>query len=302
MVTALRCGERSLEIVGKTAILLLGHGSRADRANDGMQGVAESLRRRGEYQIVETGFMIRNFPSIEDGAALCVGKGADTVLMIPYFLHTGLHLIEDLPNAVPRLEKLHPGVRFVLGQPMGLHPKLVEIVEDRIAECKEAAEQGVSIQGDAILQRGKHLTHEPRTSATPAPLMFAMAASKAAAAALKTQRKLWMVEVSPPEGGRIRVPVRRCEASPDSGGSAVTIDVAGKGDEASETEVYAEAVWRATPGLAVELGQGVSVLDTEKETLIRGIEKAASEALGSVSAERGIRVVVWVPWASKIEG
>lgn len=288
--------------MAKTAILLIGHGSRADGANDGMQGVAESLRRRGEYEIVETGFMIRNFPSIEDGAALCVGKGAGTVLMVPYFLHTGLHLIEDLPNAVPRLEKLHPGVRFVLGQPMGLHPKLAEIVEDRIAECKEAAEQGVSIQGDAILQRGKHLTYEPRTSARPAPLAFAMAASKAAAAALKNQGKLWMMEVSPPSGGRIRLPVRRCEASPERGRSAVTIDVGREGDEALEMEVYAEAVWMAAPGLAVELGRGASVLGPDKETLIRGIESAVSEAFGSVPVERGIRVAVWVPWASEIEG
>lgn len=292
--------RKGLESMGKTAILLLGHGSRADGANDGMQGVVESLRLRGEYEIVETGFMIRNFPSIEDGAALCVRKGADTVLMIPYFLHTGLHLIEDLPDAVPRLEKLHPGVRFVLGQPMGLHPKLVEIVEDRIAECKEAAAQGVNIQGDAILQKGKHLTHEPRTSAPPARLVFAMAASKAAAIALKAQRKLWMVEVTSPQGGRIRLPVKRCEADPDRSRSAVVVDVDDEGGEAAKIEVYAEATWETAPGLVIELGVGAGgVLSAEEGALIRGIEKAASEALGSALTERGVRLAVSVPWASE---
>ncbi len=124
----------------KVAILLLGHGSRAPEANEAMYRVLETLREQGEYKIVEPGFMQLNPPSIEDGAAACVAQGADTVLMVPYFLHLGIHIQEDLPEKVRILEELHPGVHFKLGSPLGFHLGLVDAVRDRIAECKAAAE------------------------------------------------------------------------------------------------------------------------------------------------------------------
>ncbi len=280
--------------MGKIAVLLLGHGSRADGANDGMHRVAEALRKCGEYDIVEMGFMIRNFPSIEDGAAACVRRGADMVLMVPYFLHTGLHLIEDLPDAVPHLEKLHPGVRFVLGQPMGLHPKLVEIVEDRIRECRVAGEQGVTITGDAVLQRGMHVTHWRDSSVVHPPAVFATAAALAAVLALNGRRKQWQVEVPLADGKRARLPVKRCEVGPEGSRSAVVVDTGE--DEDSEREVYAEAAWQDGAGLRVELGEGTSLLAAENALLIRGIEDAVSPAIGSILSERGIRLVISVPW------
>jgi len=259
-----------------------------------MHRVAEALRARREYDIVELGFMIRNFPSIEDGAAACVGKGADMVLMVPYFLHTGLHLIEDLPDAVPHLEKLHPGVRFVLGQPMGLHPKLLEIVEDRIRECRVAGEQGVAVTGDAVLQRGMHVTRGRDSSVVHPPAVFAQGAAIAAALALKGRRKQWQVEVALGDAQRKKLSVKRCEVGPEMARGAVVID---RGEaEGSEREVYAEATWLAEKGLRVELGEGTGLLVTEDALLIRGIEEAVSRAVGSTLSERGIRLAISVPW------
>jgi len=284
--------------MGELGVLLIGHGSRADGANDGMHRVAERLREQGKYDVVEVGFMIRNFPSIEDGAAICVAKGARTVLLIPYFLHTGLHMIEDLPNAVPRLEKLHPGVRFTLGQPMGSHPALADIVADRIQECKLAAEQGVTVQGDAILQRGKHLTHESHSGIARPSALFAVAAAKVAVQALKTQRKWWQVDVSSEEGEIVRFPVKRCELSSDRARSAVAVDGGDGEDDAYQLEVYVEASRREAPGVAVDLGEGIEavVAPEDRSSLVDGIEAAAIGVLGPTLAERGVRLQVSVPW------
>ena len=284
--------------MGELGVLLIGHGSRADGANNGMHRVAERLREQGKYDVVEVGFMIRNFPSIEDGAATCVANGARTVLLIPYFLHTGLHLIEDLPNAVPRLQKLHPGVRFTLGQPMGLHPALLDIVADRIQECKLAAEQGVSVQGDAILQRGKHLTHESHSPVARPSALFAVAAAKVAVQALKTQRKWWQVEVFSEEGEIARFPVKRCEVSSDRARSAVSVDAGDGEDDAYQLEVYVEASRREAPGVVVDLGEGIEAVLAPKDrpALVRRIDAAAAGVMGPTLAERGVRLRVSVPW------
>lgn len=288
--------------MGKVGVLLLGHGSRADGANDGMHRVAEVLRSRGEYDVVEVGFMIRNFPSIEDGAALCVQQGADTVLLIPYFLHTGLHLLEDLPAAVPHLERLHPGVRFVLGQPMGLHPKLVDIVVDRVEECRALVEQGAAAQEEIVGRHGRHGPHPMGSSRRAQPsAFFIVAAARAAAQALKAQRKLWQTEVSLPSGERAAFPVKRCEVGSTRARTAVVIETGDGEDEASQVEVYSEALWQDAPGLTVELGEGIDTLvgPAEQPSLIQGIEKATSGVFGSALSERGVRVAVSVPWVER---
>ena len=120
----------------RVGVVLLGHGSRAREANDGMYQVLEAVRRQGKRSIVEAGFMGMNPPTIEEGVAACVSQGAEVVLLIPYFLHLGVHVQTDLPETVRELRARYPGVQFALGSPFGFHPKLVEAVLDRIAECE----------------------------------------------------------------------------------------------------------------------------------------------------------------------
>lgn len=74
-------------------------------------------------------------PSIEGGGALCAGRGADVVVMLPYFLSPGKHVAEDLTAARDRLAAAFPGVRFVLAEPLGRHPLLLDILEQRAAEA-----------------------------------------------------------------------------------------------------------------------------------------------------------------------
>ncbi|MBI2873764.1 MAG: CbiX/SirB N-terminal domain-containing protein [Firmicutes bacterium] len=123
------------------AILLLGHGSRAPKANVAIRKVAEHLRLREEYPIVEVAFLQLSPPSIEEGMATCVSQGATSVLMLPYFLHFGLHVQEDLPSVVDTLRGRYPGVEITLGHHIGFHPKLVEIVVERVQESERESER-----------------------------------------------------------------------------------------------------------------------------------------------------------------
>ncbi len=119
---------------GKKALLFLGHGSRAADANDGMYRTMGLVKEMTGYEIVEAGFMDLNAPSIPEGAAACVAQGATMVLMIPYFLHLGRHVQRDLPNTVRELKQRYPGVEIVLGRHIGFHPKLAEIIVERVHE------------------------------------------------------------------------------------------------------------------------------------------------------------------------
>jgi sirohydrochlorin ferrochelatase len=69
------------------------------------------------------------------GGEACVAAGAGRVVMVPYFLSAGMHVVEDLTAARDELAKRHPDVTFVLTEPLGRHPLIVDVVAERAREA-----------------------------------------------------------------------------------------------------------------------------------------------------------------------
>jgi sirohydrochlorin ferrochelatase len=118
----------------QVAVLLIAHGSRHAPANDDLHQLAGRFAGRAEYPIVEPCFLELADPDIPTGGDRCVARGASRVLMIPYFLSAGVHLIRDLTAARDALRSRHPGVEFRLGPPLGPHPLLDDLVSHRIRQ------------------------------------------------------------------------------------------------------------------------------------------------------------------------
>lgn len=114
-----------------TAVLLIAHGSRHQPANDDLIALAGRLEAAGDFAIVEPCFLELAGPDIPAGGGRCVARGASLVLMVPYFLATGVHIVRDLAAAREGLAGAHPGVEFRLGPPLGPHPLLDQLVAER---------------------------------------------------------------------------------------------------------------------------------------------------------------------------
>lgn len=117
-----------------TAVLLIAHGSRRAEANADLVHLAGMLRSRGEYAIVETAYLELAEPTIPQGAAACAARGARRVLMLPFFLSAGSHVVDDLQRHRRELSAAHPDVEFRLCPPLGLHPLMLDIVLDRLSQ------------------------------------------------------------------------------------------------------------------------------------------------------------------------
>ncbi|MHB8910421.1 MAG: sirohydrochlorin chelatase [Syntrophales bacterium] len=117
----------------KRAVILIGHGSRAAGADDDMERVAESLRRtRGG--IVESCRMSGRGTPFAEAFEKCIRQDAQEIIVIPYFLHFGVHLRQDIPEMLREAAASHPEVRLVLGRHLGYDDALVALVEQRIGE------------------------------------------------------------------------------------------------------------------------------------------------------------------------
>jgi sirohydrochlorin ferrochelatase len=121
-------------MTSETALLLIAHGSREPGANADLYHVVAGLVERG-HAVVEAAFLELTEPTIEEGARLCVARGARRVILVPYFLSAGVHVRRDLADARARLETTHPGVTFLLAEPLGRHPLLLDVVEQRTREA-----------------------------------------------------------------------------------------------------------------------------------------------------------------------
>jgi len=115
-----------------TAVLLIAHGSRHAPANDDLRRMAERVAESALHPIVEPAFLELAHPDIAAAGTRCVELGASRVLMIPYFLAAGVHLLRDLTAARDALITRHPGVEFRLGPPLGPDPLLERLVAERI--------------------------------------------------------------------------------------------------------------------------------------------------------------------------
>lgn len=124
------------------ALLLIDHGSRRAEANELIERVAEEVRKRtAADRIVIVAHMELSEPTIEMGFARCVEQGATIVVAHPFMLAPGRHVAEDLPRLIAAAAALHPATRYVIAEPLGAHPGIVEAVVDR---CATALAEGES--------------------------------------------------------------------------------------------------------------------------------------------------------------
>ena len=115
----------------KQALLILVHGSPRPSANAEMFRVADAIRRLATFDIVEVGFLECNEPRIPEAIDRCVESGAGQVVAVPYFLHIGTHVADDLPALLAEGALRHPGVEFFLGDYIGRSECLTDILAAR---------------------------------------------------------------------------------------------------------------------------------------------------------------------------
>jgi len=119
----------------KTAILIMAHGSRIAEANDAARDVAAMVQEMTGFEIVEVSFRELHEPNIQQGIDACVAKGAERILLMPYFLFMGAHVQHDLPDEIEMAQKRHPSLIMEMGGHLGVHRKLAEIEAERIGEA-----------------------------------------------------------------------------------------------------------------------------------------------------------------------
>ena len=123
-----------------TGIMIAGHGSTMAFNKGVLDMQADLLRSRG-YDNVYVGFNEFSIPSIRETAEEMVKGGYDDIIVLPFFVASGLHVTRDIPMkhfGLPRdatdgeVEIEGKRVRVRIEQPFGEDPNLTDILAERI--------------------------------------------------------------------------------------------------------------------------------------------------------------------------
>ena len=118
----------------RPALLVVGHGTKS------AEGVAQFGELVGRVAAaaptadVEGGFLELAPPPITDAVARLVAAGSRSVDVVPLVLVAAGHSKGDIPAALERERRRHPGLAFRYGRPLGPHPLLLDDLEERLAE------------------------------------------------------------------------------------------------------------------------------------------------------------------------
>ena len=117
-----------------TGLVVFAHGSRLEAANDAVRAVSANLAANGDYA-VESAFLELGDPDLPGAVRRLAARGANRVVVIPYFLTLGRHVEQDLPRIVSAIKREHGSLPIDVTPPLDGHPALLDIL---LARAREA--------------------------------------------------------------------------------------------------------------------------------------------------------------------
>ena len=100
------------------------------RANADLYATARLFQERGPSGAVEVCFVSLAPPCVAAGLRRCAALGARRVLVVPYFVNTGL-LVRRIASQVAAARLFYPAVRVAVAAHFGPDPRLIAALIDR---------------------------------------------------------------------------------------------------------------------------------------------------------------------------
>ena len=116
-------------------VLIVAHGSRRKQTERTLETVAQTARQKLPGTPMEIAYMEFSERNIPAGLDALAGRGANEIVVVPYFLFDGIHIQEDIPEALEQYRAAHPDVKITMGNPLGTDERLAAILAERALEC-----------------------------------------------------------------------------------------------------------------------------------------------------------------------
>jgi sirohydrochlorin cobaltochelatase len=125
-----------------TPLLIVGHGTVDERGVGEFLGFVNRMRGRlgADGVDVAGGFIELAAPAVAEAWRELAGRGHSRLAAVPLVLVAAGHAKGDIPAALGREMRRHPGTGYAFGRPLGPHPILLSLLAERIGSVVSSGE------------------------------------------------------------------------------------------------------------------------------------------------------------------
>ena len=121
------------------ALLLMAHGTPLPAANAPLYTIAEQVAVNLGLAGAAVAYLDCNTPTIPNAIDELVASGARRIIALPYFLHLGRHVAEDLPRLITDAQAKHPKALIHLAHHLDYDLCLVDAVQGLVPQAQPLA-------------------------------------------------------------------------------------------------------------------------------------------------------------------
>ncbi|MDQ3502398.1 MAG: sirohydrochlorin chelatase, partial [Actinomycetota bacterium] len=116
----------------RAALLVIGHGTKSQAGCAQFAALIDRVQLQVPYADVAGGFLELAPPPIQEAVSRLVQAGHSRIDVVPLVLVAAGHSKGDIPAALEREKRRHPGLAFRYGRPLGPHPDLLSVAAARL--------------------------------------------------------------------------------------------------------------------------------------------------------------------------
>jgi sirohydrochlorin ferrochelatase len=127
--------QKGLNVDNNLCLLLIGHGSSDKRAREAFLFTVQCLKT--VYKNVKFCFLELEPPNIEEGFKECVETNPDTIIVVPYFLHKGIHIQKDILEDLKKAQDKFSFKNLSITSHIGVDTLVIDLVVSLAREAEK---------------------------------------------------------------------------------------------------------------------------------------------------------------------
>jgi len=109
------------------ALLFVAHGSRKETSNEEIRQLTRLIQNKSNgFDLIEYAFLELVEPDIFAGGQKLIDQGATSIVVYPYFLVAGKHVVTDVPEDVEKIRAHNPAVEISIAPYFGASETMVD--------------------------------------------------------------------------------------------------------------------------------------------------------------------------------
>lgn len=117
--------------IKREGVVIMGHGSKSPSALSTLEEVTDQIDKAFEIPVRLASLQFNN-PTFKETIDELVSVGVKRIIVMPFFIYSGIHVREDIPKAINEVEKEYDDLEIVLTGHLGADPSIIGVVKDRI--------------------------------------------------------------------------------------------------------------------------------------------------------------------------